>query len=196
MGGNELSSLDETGHRGKGNPFPRKLIKKRRKKMKKSIKRLSAILAILVLSMTLAVPVTAVEYEDEMMPYAITRIYHTDLSYSENGYEVLRGSFNIAYDYATDTLYVSCTSYATEDATEFVGFESNLVGHTAHEGGVHHYFEDVSEGFSLEDETNAVYSEDVTSAFLFVSAAGCINWGGVDVDGDSVRLTADNDIWQ
>ena len=71
-----------------------------------------------------------------------------------------------------------------------------MVGHTAHEGGVHHYFEDVSEGFSLEDETNAVYSEDVTSAFLFVSTAGSINWGGVDVDGDSVRLTADNDIWQ
>ena len=163
--------------------------------MKKSIKRLSAILAILVLSMTIAVPVTAVEYEDEMMPYAIRRIYAEPLSCEVDGYVVLNGSFNVAYDYDTDTLYLSCTSYATEDATEFVGFESNLVGHTAHEGNTQHTFEEISEGYSLEDETNAVYSEDVTSAFLFVSATGCINWGGDYVDGDSVRLTADNDIW-
>ncbi|MBQ7010861.1 MAG: hypothetical protein IJN63_04075 [Clostridia bacterium] len=170
--------------------------------MKKSIKRLSAILAILVLSMTIAVPVTAVEYSDliydEASLYAAQRIANVSLSYSVDEEIVLEGGVTVLYLDGNNTFYITTTAYATEDATEFVGFSCGSIGLAYYIFEVYNsdYFDAYDEATSLYDSLGATASTTLTSSNVrWVDTVGEMRWGDVFADGLSERFHNGSDFY-
>lgn len=169
--------------------------------MKKSIKRLSAILAILVLSMTLAVPVTAVESNDFAMDeaslYGVQRLDNVYLSYYEDEILVLEGSCVITYLDSNKAFHISTTAYLPDGATEFVGFSCESIGLA------YYIFEEVkTDSFTAEDIADDMYDSLVAhaSTTLFssnvqwVRGAGYMYYGGEDADAFGYEYSAGSDF--
>ena len=169
--------------------------------MKKTIKRISALIAILVLSMTIAVPVTAVEYDelemDESVPYGVQRLDNVYLSYYEDGILIMEGSCVITYLDSNKSFHISTTAYLTDEATEFVGFSCDSVG-------LAHYILEsyTSDSFSANDEADDMYDSLVAHAsttltssnVLWVRASGYIYYDSADADQYSCTYSNGSDF--
>ena len=142
--------------------------------MKKSIKRLSAILAILVLSMTIAVPVTAVEYEiDPCAEFASSRLFSCEKSYYNDaeGCVVANAHARVFYNDTTKNYSGATTTWA-EDGYEVDRYISAYVSGRmfAINGGQDVPFSDIAVSnewwdiadayadITLTDETVSVYT--------------------------------------
>ena len=147
--------------------------------MKKSIKVLSAIFAILLLSMTLTVPVTAVESEVEVKPLYIlgyeTLYVYTDIS---NDTVLYSGTAMLTYRRNTNLAYMSLSASLGSTIYDFQDFGVDLDGYVNCVSGYNDRTprgEDY--GDSVHDIAELHFEPDVSSDCISIASSNALLLG-------------------
>ena len=148
--------------------------------MKKTIKRISALIAILVLSMTIAVPVTAVEYDElDFGVYGRPQylVNDTYVVYDENDVIVLDGSFSVVYFDTNKRFNASTVAYTTDAVTEDHTFGASVFCRIYNIGEQDRTIDETDFVHSYGSSPCASFSETLSSAVHEIDISGTIVWG-------------------
>ena len=140
--------------------------------MKKSIKRLSAILAILVLSMSIAVPVTAVESNENA-----TILYNATYEYYDTnlGITLYYASGHVMYSDGSKYMTSGTVAYLGENAPEPHTYEVYTMIATRNGNSVHNTaVSDYEIGMYLYDEAQANVAVDIREDINYVYVAHAV----------------------
>ena len=160
--------------------------------MKKSIKVLSAIFAILLLSMTLTVPVTAVEYDIE--PRAVYKLGFEYMYVYENddpiyGEILMRGSAGLIYNSSNKTTYMNVAA-SLGDPDVFLDYGVELDGRIDCQYSINtQILSDSCFADDIDDVVEVYISRVVTDDVRRIETDNCLLWGsGLGSIADSVYL--------
>ena len=158
--------------------------------MKKSIKVLSAIFAILLLSMTLTVPVTAVEYDVEprtVYPLGFKYMYVYENDDPDNGDLLMRGSAALIYNSSNKTTYMNVeASLGDPDVFHVYGVE--LDGRIDCQYSINtQILSDFCFADDIDDVVGVYINRVVTDDVRRIETDNCLLWGsGLGSIADSV----------
>lgn len=160
--------------------------------MKKSIKVLSAIFAILLLSMTLTVPVTAVEYDVE--PRAVYKLGFEYMYVYENddpiyGEILVRGSAGLIYNSSNKTTYMNVEA-SLGDPDVFHDYGVELDGRIDCPNSYNtQILSDSCFADDIDDVVGVYINRVVTDDVRRIETDNCLLWGsGLGSIEDSVYL--------
>lgn len=157
--------------------------------MKKSIKVLSAIFAILLLSMTLTVPVTAVEYDVESravyrLGFEYMYVYENDDP--ENGDILMRGSAGLIYNSSNKTTYMNVEA-SLGDPDVFHDYGVQLTGRIDCQNPYNtQILGDSCFAEDIDDVVEVYISRVVTDDVRWIGTGNALYWGSSlgDVDAE------------
>ncbi len=151
--------------------------------MKKTIKRLSAILAILVLSMSIAVPVTAVEYGNETR--AVRVLGHENMEYLDPDTDnvLLSGSASLYYNDVTKIASMSTSGSMGSYVYDFHDFGVGLVVYVScHNQSNVRNPRAFDFGEDVHDIAEVYLTADVASDCISIGTGHALIWGATEND--------------